>query len=191
MLNAIEAHDGLGTWYKRPSNTYTLGYGNQDVNCQFASFLFAVSRTRTGCHELVRITLRFAVANRWSVCMRGGVMRVGPYALEQPNAQFWVTTGDSLEQMLFFLADPGITVDGTPYTLVRAAYTDDAGYVDDDLHTLFPHPERRRLNTIQCSTTDEQNVPQNTEISELRFDDEDCMPVDGRLRSLLERGPGR
>jgi hypothetical protein len=188
VLRAIEAHGGLGAWYRAPTSSYVWEYANQDADLHFASFLVVDNRTRRAYHDLLRtgpyeaprpVDAQFA----WT----GDRAWIAPPDIEQPNPRFWALSGFYFQQIPFVFADPGVnyevlpddSIDGTPHDMVRITFGDDVGDAPDDVYTLYLDKESGQVDAIRYAVTYGRDVDSDADLSETFFDYQDYVTVDG------------
>ncbi|MEO0558894.1 MAG: hypothetical protein AAF170_11995 [Bacteroidota bacterium] len=156
VLDAIEAHGGLATWYSNGPVHFRFAYGGVDSLGQPTGDPLATDQTidtwsARAVHQLVADT---SVSFGWT----------GTDAWAMPNAdavptnpRFWSLTPYYFVSMPFVLADEGVqleladtlTVEGTTYDQVYVTFAEGTGDAPDDYYYLLVHPETNRVGGVR------------------------------------------
>ncbi len=162
VLEAIEAHGGLETWFSAPTSAYAWEYSNFDSNTRFESYLVADNQTRRIYHDLRMFGTPESVEEvDASFAWDGQEAWMSPADRQDPNPRFWATTGYYFESIPFVLADPGVRfavyppeeLNGVPHDRVMAYYDAGIGDSPGDTYTLYLHPQTRRVEAVLYTVT--------------------------------------
>jgi hypothetical protein len=162
ILEVIEAHGGLRSWYEAPTSSYEWEYSNVGSDMRFRSFLVADNRTRRVYHDLLtfgtpeaveEVDARFA----WD----GSEAWMSPGSRTQPNPRFWSLTGYYFSSIPFVLADPGLRfrilppepVDGVRHERVMSYFDSGVGDSPGDIYVVYIDPETDRVAAVLYTVT--------------------------------------
>lgn len=162
VLEAIEAHGGLETWYEAPTSSYCWEYSNPGSEMRFRSCMTVDNQTRRAYHDIEALGTpedvepydgRFA----WD----GEQAWIYPADTPKINPRFWALTGFYFSQIPFVLADPGVSyeklpdaeLDGETYSMVKCTFGSGVGDAPDDHYILYIDQQDHMVRAIRYTVT--------------------------------------
>ena len=156
VLDAIEAHGGLATWYGNGPVHFEFAYVRLDSLGEPTGEPLTTAQTidtwsARAVHTVVAdtsVSFGWTGAEAWAV----------PNAEAVPtNPRFWSLTPYYFAAMPFVLADEGVNlemadtlaVEGTTYDQVYVTFADGTGDAPDDYYYLLVDPETRRVGGVR------------------------------------------